>query len=443
MSRLQPQPRGISQAAPQTGGDHTARPAAPAEASAGFVLPVLALALGHMLSNGLRTLPAIAADRIQLDLGLTAEGLSSLTGSYHIAFALGQIPVGVALDRFGVRPVSLALLTIVCIGTLLAALAGGPAGFLVAQLVLGLGCAGALIAPMTLAAKRMSRARFGLWSGLIQAIGNTGMLLSASPLAWLVEREGWRAGFWAALGFGVFALACTALLVRDRPVPGSESRRSLLGDAAEVLRLVVSRRLRGAVVLAFCSFAIVACLRGLWGGPWLMLEKGLDRLETGHVLLLATLALILGTVGWGVVDRRHEGWRRRLLIGGHLAAAAAIGLLVAGGPDGLLGPLPVGWDLAMLTLFGLSIGVQPLIFAATRALVPPEQTGKALSAVNLSFFLGAAVLQPGSGVVASRAGTGAALLFLALVVLLCTLVFAWLGRPRAGSVGKAAAPRDR
>ncbi|MDT8264235.1 MFS transporter, partial [Roseomonas sp. DSM 102946] len=196
-------------------------------------------------------------------------------------------------------------------------------------------------------------------------------------------------------------------------------------------------------VLAFCSFAIVACLRGLWGGPWLMLEKGLDRLETGHVLLLATLALILGTVGWGVVDRRHEGWRRRLLIGGHLAAAAAIGLLVAGGPDGLLGPLPVGWDLAMLTLFGLSIGVQPLIFAATRALVPPEQTGKALSAVNLSFFLGAAVLQPGSGVVASRAGTGAALLFLALVVLLCTLVFAWLGRPRAGSVGKAAAPRDR
>ncbi|MBS5901610.1 MAG: MFS transporter [Acetobacteraceae bacterium] len=389
MSRLQPQPRGISQAAPQTGGDHTARPAAPAEASAGFVLPVLALALGHMLSNGLRTLPAIAADRIQLDLGLTAEGLSSLTGSYHIAFALGQIPVGVALDRFGVRPVSLALLTIVCIGTLLAALAGGPAGFLVAQLVLGLGCAGALIAPMTLAAKRMSPARFGLWSGLIQAIGNTGMLLSASPLAWLVEREGWRAGFWAALGFGVFALACTALLVRDRPVPGSESRRSLLGDAAEVLRLVVSRRLRGAVVLAFCSFAIVACLRGLWGGPWLM------------------------------------------------------GLLVAGGPDGLLGPLPVGWDLAMLTLFGLSIGVQPLIFAATRALVPPEQTGKALSAVNLSFFLGAAVLQPGSGVVASRAGTGAALLFLALVVLLCTLVFAWLGRPRAGSVGKAAAPRDR
>ena len=61
MSRLQPQPRGISQAAPQTGGDHTARPAAPAEASAGFVLPVLALALGHMLSNGLRTLPAIYA----------------------------------------------------------------------------------------------------------------------------------------------------------------------------------------------------------------------------------------------------------------------------------------------------------------------------------------------------------------------------------------------
>ena len=194
MSRPHPRPEATPPAAPRA----TSRTGTAAEASAGFVLPVLALALGHMLSNALRTLPAIAADRIQLDLGLTAEGLSSLTGSYNIAFALGQIPVGVALDRFGVRPVSLALLAIVCAGTLIAALAGGPAGFLLAQIVLGLGCAGALIAPMTLAAKRMSPARFGLWSGLIQAVGNTGMLLSASPLAWLVEQEGWRAGFWAA-----------------------------------------------------------------------------------------------------------------------------------------------------------------------------------------------------------------------------------------------------
>ncbi|MFC7610356.1 MFS transporter [Teichococcus aestuarii] len=97
------------------------------EGSAAFVAPLLVLGFGHMISNLVRTLPAISADVLALDLGVSAEGLASLTGAYHFAFAAGQIPLGVALDRFGVRPVSLALLALVAAGTVLAALAGGRA----------------------------------------------------------------------------------------------------------------------------------------------------------------------------------------------------------------------------------------------------------------------------------------------------------------------------
>ncbi|MDB5369664.1 MAG: transporter, partial [Roseomonas sp.] len=145
------------------------------EGSAAFVAPLLVLALGHMISNLLRTLPAISADVLARDIGVTAEGLAGLTGAYHFAFAAGQIPLGVALDRFGVRPVSLALLATVTVGAALSAMVGGPVGFLLTQVVLGLGSCGMLLCPMTLAAKTLSPARFGLWSGLIQATGNVGM----------------------------------------------------------------------------------------------------------------------------------------------------------------------------------------------------------------------------------------------------------------------------
>lgn len=406
--------------------------AAAREASVAFVLPLVALATGHMLSNAVRTLPAVAADLLQADLAVDAEGLAGLTGAYHFAFAAAQIPVGVALDRFGVRRVSLALLAVVCAGAALAALAGGAAGFLVAQVVMGLGCAGMLIAPMTLAARLLDPVRFGLWSGLIQALGNVGMLLSASPLALLVEHAGWRAGFWASVAFGLAATAAVAATVpRDAPPPAAAADRTLAGDAREVLRLLASPALRPVVALAFASFAVVIGVRGLWGGPWLMEVKGLGRVEAGNVLLLATVALALGPALGGVLDRRFAGRRRALLAGGHLLAAGCL-LGVALGAA-----LPVAWDAAMLFAFGLFISVQPLLFALTRAAVPPESVGKALSAVNLSFFLGAAALQAASGPVAAGFGVGAAIGFLAAAVAVCALAFLALTRPGASPRGGA------
>ncbi|HAR23867.1 MAG TPA: MFS transporter, partial [Bradyrhizobium sp.] len=114
------------------------------------------------------------------------QALASLTSIYHFSFAASQIPVGAAMDRFGVRPVSLSLLGGTVVGTLVSALATGPASFVLGQLMLGIATSGMLMCPMTLAAKQMSAAKFGLWSGLILSIGNIGMLLSASPLAFVV-----------------------------------------------------------------------------------------------------------------------------------------------------------------------------------------------------------------------------------------------------------------
>ena len=152
-----------------------------------IALSIVALTLGHVFSNAVRTLPAVAADLLQGDLGLSAEALGALTGIFPFAFALAMVPVGVSLDRYGIRPVALTLLATGAIGSVLAALATGPWSMVIAQIVLGIGCSGMLSCPVTFAAKSMSAARFGLWAGLIHALGNTGMVLSASPLAILIE----------------------------------------------------------------------------------------------------------------------------------------------------------------------------------------------------------------------------------------------------------------
>ena len=86
-----------------------------------IALSIIALTMGHVFSNAVRTLPAIAADVLQRDLGITADGLAVLTGAFPATFALAMLPVGVALDRWGVKPTALCLLTIAAGGAVLAA----------------------------------------------------------------------------------------------------------------------------------------------------------------------------------------------------------------------------------------------------------------------------------------------------------------------------------
>jgi predicted MFS family arabinose efflux permease len=385
------------------------------------ILPLLALTLGHVFSNAVRTLPAVSADLLGRDLGLSADGLAALTGAYPAAFAAAMIPVGVALDRYGVRVTALALLAIGVVGSALAALAGGPAGMLLAQAVLGIGCSGMMMAPMTFAATRMDAPRFTLWSGLVQGIGNSGMLLSASPLAWLIERDGWRAGFWAAGGLALLAMVAVALTVPH--VRPATMRRTLRQDAMETLAIFASPALRPLLVFALASFGVVFGLRGLWGGPWLMEMKGLSRIEAGNVLFAMTIALVIAPGLAGGIARA-VGRPVALLAGSHFVVAGLIFALLAGHA------LPVWFDTMVLVAFGLIIAFQVLAFSLAREAVPPERTGRALSSLNIAFFGGAAVLQMLSGLAAARGGVGAAIATLGIALLGCTAGFLWLRRRR-------------
>ena len=356
------------------------------------------------------------------------QTLASLTSIYHFAFAASQIPVGAAMDRFGVRPVSLSLLAGTIVGALASGMATGPESFLFGQFLLGVATSGMLMCPMTLAAKQMSAARFGLWSGIILSIGNVGMLLSSSPLAFVVEHWGWRAGFWISAGFGAVVAVAVFALVPKQPAEHAD-QSSPLSQMAEVLRIGLSRPLRGLIALSLVSLAASLVLRGLWGGPWLMEIKALSRIEAGNALGLFTLALIAGPVLMGILDRAI-GHRREVLAATHSFAALLLAVMAAGAPHYPLAELlgvaaDAGRDStrALLVLIGIAISTQPLLYGMTRQLVDAQNAGKALSAINLAFFLGAALMQSATGVVATIFGLPAVLLFMAATLIVGTIVF--------------------
>jgi MFS family permease len=156
--------------------------------------------------------------------------------------------------------------------------------------------------------------------------------------------------------------------------------------------------------------------------------KAFGRIEAGNMLGLFTLALIAGPVLMGMLDR-SIGHRREVLAATHSFAALLLALMAAGAPhyplSELLGvkAVPAQIDGALFILIGIALSTQPLLYGMTRQLVDAQNAGKALSAINLAFFLGAALMQSTTGVVATIFGLPAVLLFMAATLIVGTIVF--------------------
>jgi sugar phosphate permease len=124
-----------------------------------------------------------------------------------------------------------------------------------------------------------------------------------------------------------------------------------------------------------------------------------------------------------------------ILAGGHLLAAICVALMALGAPDSILPRLfnvpvmPPQFDLVMLVTMGFAVSTQSLLFGMTTQLMGAAMAGRAFAATNLALFLGTALLQSATGVVAARYGLPAVMMFVAAALAVGALTFFIYTRP--------------
>ena len=129
----------------------------------GLVLSVfLPFAAGYFLSYYFRTINALISGRLTDDLALDAAKLGLLTSTYFLACTLAQVPLGMALDRFGPRRVQSCCLLLAAAGAALFAIADGFPQLVVARGLIGLGVATALMAGIKAIVLWFPKERVGL-----------------------------------------------------------------------------------------------------------------------------------------------------------------------------------------------------------------------------------------------------------------------------------------
>ncbi len=400
--------------------------AAPASSRADWLM-LLALTGGFTLSQAWRTIAAIMAPALQHDFALSTQQLGLFAGIFHFAFGALQLAMGVGIDLHGVRRTVLAAFPLTIAGAALSALAPNFALLLAGQVLIGIGCAPAFLVCTVFIARRFPAARFAAVNGIVLGLGGVGMLLTGTPLAWLIEASSWRGGFVALGALSVLAWLAIWWLVREPAGPAHGGpHETLAGALRGFVALFAMPHTWGIVVLGAVTYAAFVTLRGLWLGPMLLERHGFSLVQAGNVAIAVSLASMIALPLFGRFDP-GPATRRRRIVAFTLVCAALFAVLAIG--------MGAWSDVGVSIVYSVLTGFIVFQYADVRTAYPVSMTGRALALFTMSMFLGVALMQWVTGAVASAASgwgmpTYAAVMgTIAAMLVAGAAAFAWLPRP--------------
>lgn len=343
----------------------------------------------YILSQFFRAFLAVIAPRLALDLGLSAADLANMSAAWFAVFAFAQFPLGVALDRLGPRRTVPVLMLAGVAGSLLLARAQGTTDCILALALIGLGCSPIYMGALYYYGRTVSPARFGFVTASLLGFGSAGNLLAATPLAYATQVYGWRLSV-AVIGLVMLAAAALfALLVRDPPIAHNPdtTHRSVVGELAQVVTLPRFWTLMPLVAL---GYAAVVVERGLWVGPYFAEVHGLGPVAMGNAVLVMAVAMSLGALAFGSVERVMGRPKLLVVIGTGLTAVCFAALWLWPNP-------PVVLAAAAMAGIGFMGLCQPLLFAHARQFFPDHLLGRGMTFANFLTIGGAGLVQFVSG----------------------------------------------
>lgn len=350
----------------------------------------LPFALGYYLSYLLRTVNAVISPDLTQELSLSASDLGLLTSAYFLTFGLAQIPLGIALDRYGPRRINAVLLLVAALGAVVFALGEDMLELSVGRGLIGLGVSACLMAGLKAFSMWFPPERQSSMTGFIMASGALGALTAATPIEAMLPWIGWRGVFWMLAGVAVIAAACVWWRIPDTPrTSEAGSLRESVASLGHIFRSLDFLRFAGTAMFFTGGFM---ALQSLWAVPWLMTVDGLSRSQAAGFLVLLNLGMFCGQMSIGFFGTRlaRRGVRPVNLLQAGYCCVLAVEVLI------ISGALP---SAPLWFLLGLLAAVNAQAYVAAASCFPREAFGRVSTAINLMAFAGAFVVQWGMGIV--------------------------------------------
>jgi MFS family permease len=400
----------------------------PREAPAVVRFPILAVllpfALVFALCNYYRTVNAVLAPYLISALNLTAGQLGLLISIYFLVSALFQAPLGLLMDRFGPRRVQAVLIVIAGIGAIIFALGESWPVLLTGRVIMGIGAAGGLMTSLQAVTLWFPSARWPFFNGIVMSVGALGSLAATLPTQVILDVFDWHH---VLVGAAIVGFCGSVLLFGFVPEKAKPPKNETLGQQLSGMAVIYRDRLFWRFApLYLATTGSTMAFQSLWAGPWLHDVAQLDaNAVAGHLFALSLLQIgsyfLVGFIATELGKRRVP--LQRIIMTGSAIYILSLTPLM----------LPTGagrWSV--LLGIGLLSNVNTLCYPILSAHFPAAMTGRATTALNSFFFVGAFVVQFAIGIVidlvpATEAGHYPTLAYqLAFAVMIVLQLSAWV-----------------
>jgi ACS family D-galactonate transporter-like MFS transporter len=362
-------------------------------------------------------LPTISAD---LHLDATRKGL--LLSAFFWSYALMQVPVGLAVDRFPIRWMYAGMFAVWSLACGFTGLAGSLAVFVALRIVLGFGESvyfpgGTKTVSLLFAPKDR-----GLPSGLFDSGTRVGLVVGGLLIPWLIISFGWRVMF-MVLGFASLVWLLPWLLVVPARLTPAPPARPADTPTRPGFRLPTFNRNLLGICLGFFCFDYFVYLLLTWLPDYLVQVRHLTLMKAGFYSAMPYL--VFGSC------QAFGGWLGDSLIGrGWSETRTRKGIVTVGFLSGLL-LIPAVQVQDANTAIALIIGASFVglavgnLTAIVQNCAPADEVGVWTGMEN---FIGnlAGVLAPlATGILISRTGSYMPGFSVAALILVAGLVPYW------------------
>lgn len=367
---------------------------------------LLAITLGYGLIYTCRLAIGLVKPSM-IDEGVFTPAQFGFIGSvFFYTYALGKLTNGFLADHANMRmflPLGFAMSALCNFGMgfadslLMAAILWGVNGWFQ-----GFGAPGSVVALSNWFSNKERGRNYGIWI----TSHSFGEGLTFFAIGFVVAHFGWRFGYFVPAAIGLATAVLMYALVRDRPrtmglptvadwkndhVAESDANKTKGRIALQLS--VLSYPTIWILGLASAANYVTRYAINSWGPLYLQEARGFDEVASGTMLMISTLAGIVGSVGYGWISDKWFGARRppaNLIFG----ICEIIGLVLI-----FFGPANTPTLIAGMIFFGLGLAglVASLggLFAVD--ICPKRATGAAMGVIGIFSYLGAALQENISG----------------------------------------------
>ena len=342
---------------------------------------IVSLLFAAALINYLdRAALSFALPVISKDFQLTAQSKGLLLSSFFWSYALMQIPIGWAADRFSLRWLYAGAFIVWSFAQGFTGLATSFTALLAFRMLLGIGESIYLPGGTKIVSLLFSPKERGLPSGLFDFGTRTGLVLEGILVPWLLVHVGWRRTF-LILGFTALLWLAPWFSVFPRSLRAVRQNAATSDTSNSAARTLLNRNLIG-ICLGFFCFDYYWYVLVTWLPDYLVTVRQLNIVQAGFYASLAffTFGIAEPIGGWIADSLIRRGWNETATRKGIVTVAFSMGIFLVAAMRTVHTGVAIGLLIAA-SLVGLATGN---LLAILQSCAPPEAVGVWTGAENFA-----------------------------------------------------------